>query len=349
VVIILALALTVAAVEGRRRVHRMNRDVPVPAAAAMPATPNSVPAAAVVVEQQQPTLTAVQQSVPVVPPSAPPQSGQPGKKSLEKKTQVPKRVTEPGQLPPIKPKSTDREELIKFIRANSPKLLESKLKMIQIYLNGQMLWTFEDLVKLGPEGVKALQVPAAVRAQFTDLLIAHIAKTRPGVDDGLIVYVPLYKKPVPIDYCPDPDDSFSLHRFASGITPETSVGDWLRRMYPGIKPIKMTRAIQDLKRQTIVTFADLNRVGVAGVAKLLYVPKGMREALHEAVLWHLGVSDGYDNQLLEPYIEMKKPGDGLIPAIAIQPKKTKCQIERARKAQDKADKAQARKEALARS
>ncbi len=73
------------------------------------------------------------------------------------------------------------------------------------------------------------------------------------------------------------------------------VGDWLRRAFPETKPVTMSRTILALQRQTIRTFDDLQRVGLDGIAKLVYVPTGVRAALREAFIYQLGVSQKYDD------------------------------------------------------
>jgi len=73
------------------------------------------------------------------------------------------------------------------------------------------------------------------------------------------------------------------------------VGDWLRRAFPEIKPVQMSRFILALQRQTIRTFSDLKRIGVDGIKRLRYVPVGVREALHEAFIYNLGITDGHDD------------------------------------------------------
>jgi len=295
------LALSVAAVDGFHRLRHLANDMPVAGGVAAPV----------------PTAANAAVAVPLTP-AAPPKTFPAGKK---------KRVTEPGALlKPLTAQSKDKEQLIKWLRANSPDLIGAELKKIHLFLNGQLLFTFEDLTKLGPEGVASLSVSPKIKSKFKDLLIAHIGQTR-GVEDGLMVTVPLYTKPVFVkDDCKDENAA----RFAQ-VAPETSVGDWLSRMFPDTPKLQMTRAILDIKRQTIESFSDLHRVGLAGVAKLLYVPAGMREKLREAIIWHIGVTGGHDDQQMVTYNEMKKPDDGLVPAIEVKPKKTKCQAERERK------------------
>ncbi len=46
--------------------------------------------------------------------------------------------------------------------------------------------------------------------------------------------------------------------------------------------------------QSIRTFADLERVGLDGVGRLLYVPDGVREALRDAIIYHIG-TQGHDD------------------------------------------------------
>jgi len=264
-------------------------------------------------------------------PSAPPQPGAKAAAASAATAGKPKkRVSEPGALlPPAQKPSPDKEQLIKWLRANSPGMIEAELKKLQLYLNGQLLFTFEDLIKLGPDGVKSLPISPKIRAQFTDLLVAHIGQTR-GVDDGLMVAVPPYTKPPWMLKKEDCKDDENPRFVGVAPPPGATVGDWLRRMFPDTPKLKMERAIRDINRQSIVTFTDLNRVGLSGVAKMLYVPGDMREKLREAIFWHLGVAGGHDDELMVPYVELKKP-DNLVPAIEVKPKKTKCQMERERK------------------
>jgi len=213
-----------------------------------------------------------------------------------------------------------KTQLIDWIRSafTFEELPRSQLKKIQLYLNGQLLNSFEDVVKLGPDGVRALTVPKKIRALLWERLVHHIGVSQ-EFDDQRMVTVPEIKPPAKKSKCFSvSNDLAPKHlqmRFASDATANSNanadvnerslVGDWLRRMFPDVPALKMTRAIKALKRQTITTFADLRRVGVNGVAALLHVPGGVREKLHEAILWDLGVAGGHDDERMVPYIEPK--------------------------------------------
>jgi len=193
-----------------------------------------------------------------------------------------------------------KTELRDFVRANNPSFTGARVHSIYLYLKSQQLFTLEDLLKLSSDGIRALTVPEAVRIQFTEELIKHIAKTR-NVDDGLPVYMPQgMKKSVPPTV-----DGFGcpiVPRFAQipvNNAAPSPVGDWLRRAYPTIKPLQMSRSILALQRQTVRSFADLRAIAgdpplFEGIDKLLYVPVGVREALREALLYHIG-TEGYDD------------------------------------------------------
>jgi len=187
-----------------------------------------------------------------------------------------------------------KTQLIDYLRETMPSELSSvQLQRLQVYLNGQMLWTFDDITKLGPEGLKQLAVNKRIRQQFQNVIIKHIGMTE-GVDDQRMVTVPKPKPPAKKDDCYVDPNPYA--RFMQSVDGRSSVGEWLRRMYPDVKPAKMTRVIKALGRQSIKTFDDLNSVGVSGVRKLLYVPAGVRDKLYEAIIWHLGVAGGHDDE-----------------------------------------------------
>ena len=191
-----------------------------------------------------------------------------------------------------------KDQLMRWVRGRAPAdTTEAAFKRLELYLDGQGIHTFEDLLSRGEEGIKALIVGDKWRGEFMELLISHIGKSR-GVDDGLMVPTPkLVKGGIP--------KKKSCHRhgeprFASVPIPATNlVGDWLKRSFPETKPLRMSRTILALERQTIRTFADLRRVGAKGVKRLLYVPDGVREALYEAVLYHIG-TEGHDDGKFVP-------------------------------------------------
>jgi hypothetical protein len=91
------------------------------------------------------------------------------------------------------------------------------------------------------------------------------------------------------------------------MAPNAKVGDWLRSTYPEIAAPKMTRAIKALSRQSVVTWADLHRIGLNGVEALLHVPAGLREKLREAIIFNIGDAGKHDDGRFEPYAEPKKP------------------------------------------
>jgi len=205
-------------------------------------------------------------------------------------------------------KAAPKDQLMRWIRKNSVGASEAALKKIEVYLNGQMIHTFEDLLSKGEDGIRALLVGEEWRSKFMDLLLAHIGKTR-GVDDGMLVPTEALKKgynpkaPKEKKPCkhgdarqPQPAPTGAARFLAIPVNnaAPSPVGAWLRAAFPDAKPLRMSRSILALERQNIRTFADLRRVGVAGVKRLLYVPDGVREALYEAVISHIG-TEGHDD------------------------------------------------------
>jgi len=194
-----------------------------------------------------------------------------------------------------------KDQLIQWVRANLPGETESQYVSVHMYLNGQMIFTFEDLLGRGPDGIKALTVPEKFRNAFMDLMLKHIGTSR-GVDDGMLVPTPpLVKAKPPKKACPKKDNK-SQPRFSvvPPVAPNALVGDWLRRNFEDIKPLRMSRTILALERQSIKTFTDLKRVGLNGVKRLLHVPEGVREALREAIIYELGMNNGHDDGLMVP-------------------------------------------------
>jgi len=193
-----------------------------------------------------------------------------------------------------------KDELIKFVKSNNADLTGARLHTLHLYLKSKMLFTMEDLINLGSDGIKELAgVPQNVRDQFLEHLIKYIGTTR-KVDDGMLVPVPQglkknYPKPEPKG-CPKAPRFLQVPVNNGAPSP---VGDWLRRAYPHIKPLHMSRTILALQRQTIRSFADLRVIAgdppsFPGIDKLLYVPEGVREALREALIYHIG-EEGYDD------------------------------------------------------
>jgi len=197
-----------------------------------------------------------------------------------------------------------KDQLIKWIRANLDGETEAGYVKIHQFLKGQLIFTFEDLLKLGPDGIRALTVNDKLRGMFVDLMINHIGKSR-GVDDGMLVPTPKLVKVKSKKECPSKRPSFL--QVAVNPAAPSPVGDWLRRALPDTKPLRMSRTILALERQTIRTFADLNRVGLEGVKKLLYVPDGVRTALRDAIIYHLGITDGHDDGLMVPAVRYVPP------------------------------------------
>jgi len=194
-----------------------------------------------------------------------------------------------------------KDELIKFVASQNSDLTGARLHTLDLYLRSQNLFTLEDLTNLGSDGVKSLAgVPENVRNQFLEHLIKYIGTSR-KVDDGMMVPVPegLKKRPPPKEEkaCPKAPPRF-LQVAVNNAAP-SPVGDWLRRAYPHIKPLHMSRTILALQRQTIRTFSDLRVIAgtppsFPGIDKLLYIPEGVREALREALIYHVG-EEGYDD------------------------------------------------------
>jgi len=206
-----------------------------------------------------------------------------------------------------------KDELIKWVRANLIGEPESTYVKVHNYLNGQMINSIQDLVNLGATGVRALHVGSKLRFLFIELLLKHIGQTT-GTDDGLMVPTPKLVKaepPAPKKKCShttEPAITVTADEVPAPINAETArfvaisvdsaapspVGDWLRRAFPDVKPTLMSRTIIALQRQTIRTFADLRRVGMVGLDSLHHVPTGVRQALAEAIIYHIG-TEGHDD------------------------------------------------------
>jgi len=203
-----------------------------------------------------------------------------------------------------------KDELIKFVARKNPDLTGARLHSVHLFLKSQNLFTMEDMLGLGSDGIKALTVPDNIREQFLERMIKYIGASR-KVDDGLMVPVPegLKKRVPPKEEKDCPQSPRFLQVPVNNAAP-SPVGDWLRRAYPHIKPLHMSRTILALQRQTIRTFTDLRAIAgeppaFAGVDKLLYVPEGVREALREALIYHVG-EEGYDDH--KPvYVNSKPP------------------------------------------
>jgi len=233
-------------------------------------------------------------------------------KPMSKKSVGGKKRAKPGAatLAAVKklPKAP-KNELIEFVRRSNPDLTGARLHSVHLYLKSQNLFTMEDMLGLGSDGIKALTVPENVRHQFLERMIKYIGASR-NVDDGLMVPVPegLKKRPPPKEDFGCPTPRF-LQMPVNKAAP-SPVGDWLRRAYPDTKPLHMSRTILALQRQTIRTFNDLRQIAgappaFAGIDKLLYVPEGVREALREALIYHVG-EEGYDDH--KPvYVNSKPP------------------------------------------
>jgi len=259
--------------------------------------------AAIAVEAQQSTT---------LPAAAPPKPS--------KKTKAMKR-TKPGAatLAAVKklPKAP-KDELIKFVASQNPDLTGARLHHLHLYLKSQSLFTMEDLINAGTDGIRSLAgVPPTVRDQFIEHLIKHIGNTR-KVDDGMMVPVPegwigrvrpkvLSKPKSESDGCPKTPRFLQVSVNNAAPSP---VGDWLRRAYPHIKPLHMSRTILALQRQTVRTFDDLRVIAgepprFDGIDKLLHVPEGVREALREALIYHIG-EEGHDDH--KPvYVQSQPP------------------------------------------
>jgi len=202
---------------------------------------------------------------------------QPGEASKAAKAAIPK---------------APKDQLIKWIRSRAPVgTTEADFAKLKLYLDGQLVHTFQDLLARGEEGIKSLLVGDKWRGEFMELLLQHIAKVH-NADDGLMVPThKLIKGGIP--------KKKSCHRhgeprFASVPVKSNVVGDWLKRSFPDTKPLRMSRTILALERQAVKTFDDLRRLGAKGVKRLLYVPDGVRAALYEAVLYHIG-TEGHDD------------------------------------------------------
>jgi hypothetical protein len=236
------------------------------------------------------------EDVPTVVAAAPPKPVKATKKAGRRQKPGAATLAAVKKLP-----KAPKDELIKFVGRNNRDLTGARLHTLHLYLKSQNLFTMEDLINLGTDGIKSLAgVPENVRGQFLEHLIKYIGSSR-KVDDGLMVPVPEgLKKRVPpkeeSNGCPKTPRFLAMPVNNAAPSP---VGDWLRRAYPHIKPLHMSRTILALQRQTIRTFADLRVIAgqpptYAGIDKLLHVPEGVREALREALIYHIG-EEGHDD------------------------------------------------------
>jgi len=230
-------------------------------------------------------------------------------KVVPKKPKGPPKAAEAAAAAKAVPKAP-KDEIIRWVRKEFPKETEGAYTQLHMYLNGQLIFTFDDLMAKGSDAVQALTIPDKFRAAFMDLMLKHIAKVH-SADDGLMVPTPkLVKAAPPKPACPK-KNAAAAPRFAQvPVPPNGLVGDWLRRNFPDIKPLRMSRTVLALERQSVKTFQDLKRVGLNGIQRLLYVPDGVREALREAVIYELGLNNGHDDGLMVPTVKYVPPAPG---------------------------------------
>jgi len=242
--------------------------------------------AAPVVSPAAPAASVVPVGGSTLSPKAPPSP----KKMSKKKKETPGAATLRAAAKAAAAPKASKDELKKWVRENSPELTPGQLDLVDIYFDRvRLIHTIDEMLALGPEGIDELLVPDTVRDRFKDLLVKRIG--RQGFDDGMMVTVPKYVPPKDKDGCP---------RFlAVNNAAPSPVGDWLRRSFSDVKPVVMSRAILALQRQTIRTFDDLIRVAgdtpaYGGIDTLVNVPTGLREALREALIYHVG-TQGHDD------------------------------------------------------
>jgi hypothetical protein len=88
----------------------------------------------------------------------------------------------------------------KWLQRQFPQLTRGALFKLDKKLNGQNLYTIDDVTKLGYDGINALHVSPAIRTRMREEVIVNVGQ-KSGAEDGAPVFVKPYKKPPPPSKC----------------------------------------------------------------------------------------------------------------------------------------------------